>query len=333
MAKKHNDTDYLSISTRVRALETRLIRRERLEQILEAGSDDEAAKLLQDSGYPGVDPANPEQMDAALAAVRRETLEELAGGMPDERYLDLFRLKYDYHNSKALLKAAAMNVSPDRMLMDMGTVPADQLRRAVEEDELDGLPAPLAAAVREGKSVLDETRDPQLADMALDSRYYQQLLALAEETGSAFLKGYVQLQIDAANLRIWVRTQRMGKGVGFLRNALFAGGTLAPDRLVDAAEGGKELETVYLATPLQDAAAAGQQACAGGALTEFEKLCDDAVSQYLEKARFVPFGEAPLLGYLAARETEYANLRIVLMGRTSGLPKDVILSRLRASYV
>ena len=47
----------------------------------------------------------------------------------------------------------------------------------------------------------------------------------------------------------------------------------------------------------------------------------------------MPFGEAPLGGYLAARETEYTNLRILLIGRNTGLPADVIRSRLRASYV
>ena len=71
----------------------------------------------------------------------------------------------------------------------------------------------------------------------------------------------------------------------------------------------------------------------GGSLTEFEKLCDDAVGDYLAGAQMVPFGEAPLLGYLAARETEYTNLRILLLGRSTGLPADVIRSRLRASYV
>ena len=34
------------------------------------------------------------------------------------RYIDIFKLKYDYHNAKAILKAAAMGTSPDRMLMD-----------------------------------------------------------------------------------------------------------------------------------------------------------------------------------------------------------------------
>ena len=62
---------------------------------------------------------------------------------------------------------------------------------------------------------------------------------------------------------------------------------------------------------------------------EFEKRCDDAVSDYLAGAQMIPFGEAPLLAYLAARETEYTNIRILLMGRAAGLSPEVIRSRLR----
>lgn len=43
-------------------------------------------------------------------------------------------------------------------------------------------------------------------------------------------------------------------------------------------------------------------------MTEFEKLCDDAVSGYLSAAQFVPFGEAPLIGYLAARVAAYCRV-------------------------
>ena len=85
--------------------------------------------------------------------------------------------------------------------------------------------------------------------------------------------------------------------------------------------------------PCPAAAESGARALQGGPLTEFEKLCDDVVGDYLAGALFVPFGEAPLVGYLAARETEYTNLRILLMGRGAVIAPDVIRSRLRASYV
>ena len=334
MAKKIKDTDYLVISARVKAMESTLLTRERMEQLLEARSDEEVQKILQDCGYPELDAADPEAMDAALSAAREAVLSDLQDGAPDPRYIDVFKLKYDYHNAKAILKAEAMEASPDRMLMDMGRVSAAELREAMASGELDSLPPLLASAVAEAKEVLQTTRDPQLGDIVLDRWSYRDMDAVAEATGSAFLHGYVQVQIDAANLRTLVRTLRMGKNEEFLRNVLFEGGEIAPDAIlaVSAAKGGG-LAELYAPTRFQAAAESGAKALQGGPLTEFEKLCDDVVGEYLSGALFVPFGEAPLVGYLAARETEYTNLRILLMGRGAGIAPDVIRSRLRASYV
>lgn len=65
------DTDYLAISARVRAMETTLMTPERMERLLEAHSEDEVTRLLQDCGYPALDAARPERMDAALSEARR----------------------------------------------------------------------------------------------------------------------------------------------------------------------------------------------------------------------------------------------------------------------
>ena len=334
MAKKIKDTDYLAISARVKAMETTLLTWERMMQILDARSEAEALKMVQESGYPDLTATDPEALDRVLSAAREEMLSDLTGGAPDPRYIELFKIKYDYHNVKAILKAAAMGISPERMLMDMGRVSAAELREAVAAGELDGLPAMLAAAVQEAKAVLETTRDPQLSDIVLDRWYYLDLAAVAEETGSAFLDGYVKVQIDAANLRVLVRTLRMGKNAAFLQDVLFEGGDVTADQLLKvAAAGGSGLTEAYAAGLLEDAAAAGAAALQGGALTEFEKLCDDAVNEYLSGAQFVPFGEAPLVGYLAGRETEFTNLRILLIGRSMGLAPEIIRDRLRRSCV
>ena len=330
MANKIKDTDYLAISARVRAMETTLLTAERMERLLEARSDEEVSKLLQDCGYPELDAARPEAMDAALSQAREELLTDLGDGAPDPRYIDIFKLKYDYHNAKAILKAAAMGTSPDRMLMDMGRIGAAELKTAVESGELDKLPGALPAAVAEAKSVLDTTRDPQLSDIVLDRWMYRDMAQVAEDTGSQFLRGYVETQIDAANLRALIRTLRMGKNADFLAGVLFESGTVEPAAILAAANhpaGG--LNEIYGPTRFAQAAEAGEAALKGGSLTEFEKRCDDAVSDYLAGAQMIPFGEAPLLAYLAAREPEYTNIRILLMGRAAGLSPEVIRSRLR----
>ena len=65
MANKIKDTDYLAISARVRAMETTLLTAERMERLLEARSDEEVSKLLQDCGYPELDAARPETLATA----------------------------------------------------------------------------------------------------------------------------------------------------------------------------------------------------------------------------------------------------------------------------
>lgn len=334
MAKQIKDTDYLVISARIRAMENDLLTRGQMEQLLEARTDEEIIRILQERGYPEMNIRDPAAMDAALSASRKALLEDLEEGVPDAGYMDVFRLKYDYHNIKAALKAAAMNTDAKRMLMDMGRVPAVEIQEAVETGEFDRMPAMLSEAAIEAKDVLDTTRDPQLSDMALDRWMFRDMLAVAEKTGSEFLLGYVRIQIDAVNLRVLVRTLRMGKNTDFLRTALLEGGEVDPAAILSAVSGGGSgFAELYASSRLRAAAEEGAQVLHGGMLTEFERLCDDAVSDYLSGGQMVPFGEAPLLAYLAARDVEYTNLRILLMGRRTGLPADVIRNRLRASFV
>ncbi len=330
MSKQIKDTDYLAISARVRAMENELLTPEKYELLITARNDDVCAKLLQSFGYTGLDLSHPDAMNAGLAAVRAAVLEDLGAGIPDAGYLDIFKIRYDYHNIKVVLKAEAMETSTDEMISDLGRVPADELKKALDSGEMDRLPGYLEKAAIEGREVLSATRDPQLSDIVLDRWYFKDLLETAESTGSDFLISYVRAQIDAANLRTLVRTLRMGKNVEFLSGVLFEGGEFAPAELLRiSANNGSGLAEFYAPTIFAAAAESGGAALNGGSLTEFEKQCDDAVRFVLGDSLLIPFGEAPVLSYLAIRETEYTNLRIVLLGREAGIPADVIRDRLR----
>lgn len=125
----------------------------------------------------------------------------------------------------------------------------------------------------------------------------------------------------------------MGKGTEFLEGILFPGGTMEAGRLLSGVRAGTMLEEIYGATPLRQAAEAGAEAVRGGSLTQFEKLCDDAVIHYVQDARFVAFGAAPVIAYLTAKEAEILAVRILMTGRLAGLPADVIRERLREAYV
>ena len=315
-------------------METRLLTDERLEKILASNSKDERDKILAECGYPPLDPAHPDEMDAALAAERAATLEDIFQGAPDSRYVDIFTLKYDYHNVKAILKAAEKGISPEPFFLRGGRFTPEELKEAIDKDDYSSLTHTIAQAIPETRGVLQTTRDPMLADTVLDRYTFMDMLDEAQSVGSSFLEGYVRLQMDAYNLRSVVRTLRMGKPPEFLQTVLVEGGMVGPDELFAVASNkGSGLAEIYHPTLL--AVAAGEGAAVidnNGALTDFERLVDDGVMSYLSAARLVPFGEEVLIAYLSARETEYQNLRIVLLGKAAGLSPETIKSRIRASY-
>ena len=327
------DIDYLFLSTRIKALERKLLSRDRMERMLEARSNEDAAKVLTECGYPELSEVNVDVLNQMLAEERDKTYKDLYAFAPDRSLVDVFKVRYDYHNVKVLLKAEATGQDGSRLLVDTGRVPAAALEEGIRASDLRGMPSILQAAILEAREVLGTTGDPQLADFVLDRAYFEDMHELARASASTFLQGYVRIQIDAANLKSVVRTLRMGKGGEFLKSVLFEKGNIDVNRILSAVSSGASLDELYATSVLHEAAEAGTAAVNGGGLTRFEKLVDDAVNAYVGGAKYVAFGEAPLVGYLAAKDTEFTSIRIIMTGRLAGLPADVIRERLREAYV
>lgn len=327
------DTDYLFLTTRIRALERSLLTRERIERMLDAPTTADAAKVLAECGYPEMEEISVDGVNAILAQKRELTYEDLYLAAPDRNIIDVFKIKYDYHNAKVLLKAEARGIDADYLLVDTGRVPPATLREGIRSSDLRGLPGSLADAIAQARETLGATGDPQLSDFILDRAYFTDLFALARQCGSAFLEGFVRINIDVANLKSVVRTLRMGKDVEFLKGVLFPGGNVDASRIIAAVNSGSSVAELFATSVLSEAAEEGQHAIAGGDLIRFEKLCDNAIMAYIRDARYVAFGEAPLIAYLFARESEATAIRIIMTGRLAGLPADMIRERLRDSYV
>ena len=322
------DTDYLSVSARIRAMENRLLTRERMDRMIDARDTSEAMKVLGECGY-----GEGASLDAVLAQARADTFRDMEAAAPDHRLVEIFQLKYDYHNAKAILKAQAMGVPAERLLLPGGRYDGKELLEGWQREDLRGCSETFRKAMDRAKAALAESRDPQQADVILDRACYEEMARLARELESDFLMGYVRLSVDVANLRTAVRVHRMGKEGDFLRQVLLPGGSVSEQTV--AAARGEALGEVFRSGPLAQAAELGAKLTqpGSGALTAFEKACDDAVTAYLSAARRVPFGEQTVVGYLYARELELTAIRTIFAGRAAGLDGDTIRSRLRGTYV
>ena len=333
MAKKLKDTDYLFISTYLHSRERDLLTGARMERMIEAPTAADAAKVLGEISYGEFDASSQRELGSILAQEQEKLFEDLYRFVPDKAVVDVFKVKYDYHNLKALIKARATGTdASDRLLLDAGRVSAEDMRRAVWEGDYNVLPPALRQSAVEAAETLSATGDPQLADFLLDRAYYAEMLSAARATGSDFLVRYVRFTIDAANLRSAVRTLRMKKGADMLRRVLVEGGSIRVDSVQGAALGGN-LEELYRSTELRQAAELGTAAVNGGSLTPFEKACDDAVTAMAAGAKSVPFGVESVISYLVAKEIEFTAVRIIMSGRMAGIDSDTIRERLREAYV
>lgn len=328
-----NVNEYLFLCTRIKSLERSLLNRERMERMLEARSNEDALDVLTECGYTELPEPTAQSIDRVLADQRRKAMADLAVYVPDPEVINAFRVRYDYHNVKVLLKSEAMSADPASLLLDAGRVSARELTDRVRSNNLAGLPSILQTAVIQARDVLNTTADPQQADFVLDRAFYADMDDIARRAGSGFLGGYVRISVDAANLRSVVRTLRMGKDTDFLKGVLFEGGNIDVGRVLASVTSGVSLDELFASSPLREAAEEALQVLSGGPLTRFEKLCDDAVTEYLSGAKYIAFGEAPIIAYLAAKETEFTAVRIIMAGRMAGLDADTIRERLREAYV
>ena len=329
MAKKKEA--YLSLSAMLRAREPRLLNAERAGRMLDAASFEEAAKLLTDCGYPDLSQAKAGEIEAALTQRREQILDELVQLSPERAIADLFRIKYDTHNAKVLLKSEAMGTDGAALYSRSGRIAPEKLQELWHEGRLSELPPRFGKALQEAGSSLARTANPQLSDFVLDRAMFEEMEAAAKETENPFLCSYVRLLIDSANLKSLVRTARMHKDADFLKEVLLPGGSVDADRL-SAAGDGEGLTALFAHSPLEQAAARGAEALDGGSLTAFERACDNGVTSFLRSAKLVSYGPEAVAAYLAAVESEITAVRMILTGKLSGIAPETIRERLREFY-
>ncbi|MBQ4004457.1 MAG: V-type ATPase subunit [Firmicutes bacterium] len=321
---KIRDNDYLCISAMLRGKEAHMIGADAFARMAEAENAQAAAKIAEEYGYTDLDLSTPQTVDASLGRIRAAVYEDLAGILPQRALLDLFRLKYDYHNAKILVKNASRDQDVSGMLSSEGRLSVDEIRELFASETASGV---LKDAMTEAADTLAKTQNPQLSDFGLDLAYFREMRECAEELGGTS-EDYIRLLIDCANLNSYVRSVRMGKSADFLKFALTEGGSIDPDVLLSRWPD-TDVTDLYAGTALESASKFAGEAMGGWKITPFELACDNALTACLADTRYVPFGADAVVSYLASLDTEIMDLRMVLSGKICGISTEAIKERLR----
>lgn len=322
---KFRDTDYVYATMRIRANEKSLLTASQISRMVDAKTPDEAVKILSEAGYPEVSARSFFDVCQAISKMQEQAISLVAEVSENPALKDVFLLKYDFHNIKAILKSQITGEKSEHLMSHFSTVPTADLLSAVRLGDFSKLPKKMADAIAIAAEKLSHTKNPQISDFVLDAACFDMMLDEAKASESEFLLNYVKLMCDASNIRTAVRVRRRKMGNDVLESAYIPGGNVGLSGLLSG-----DLKDAYHASPLINAAEFGDRVSRGElGFTEFERELDNALIAYMREAKYVSFNEKPLIAYLAAKESEAQTVRIIMAGKFENLSPEQIRIRLR----
>ena len=340
--------DYMFLASKINMRLQNMIRYERFEQAIQTEDADMAARLIAEAGWPNMSGMTLDEIDKVLIERRNSIFKDIEQVCPETQVVEMMRLKYDYHNIKAIVKSDGAHENAESMLSSTGRITRTHLREDYLNNDYRDLPPIMAEALREARDLMAKTQNPTAVDLLVDRYYFKEMFALvdelepnvepetpmmAPEPGDAYGIKYVKRQIDETNLRTCVRVYRMGKTQEYLKGVLIEGGNYPVDQLASATFSGDGLANLFKQTPYYQAAVLGQEAMKGGAITSFEKECAEAEIRYMANIRMMYFDARAVLWYLMIIEANILNVRMVLAGLQAGVAPEILKERLRQTYV
>ena len=322
---------------RVRAMETSLLDRGKIERMVEASGAEEALKVLGESEYAEhiATLASVHDYETMLEQVLHSVYRELRRFAPDPELVDLFACRYDYHNLKVLFKANKLGEERDELLVsDVGKISLAALQRAVNDEDYRSLSRPMRDAAKQIAEALRLESNPQLVDLLLDRAMFAEMVEISNQLDYPYLHEYLVFLIDLLNVKTYLRVKRANLSREFLEQALLPFGRLDLTRLVQLSDPPEMLTDRLLSSSyahfIEEAIQSYQKT---DTLTRYEKLADDFLLNHIKKARYITFGPEPLAAFILAKENEVKLIRIIMVGKINQLPVEEIKERLRDVYV
>lgn len=285
--------------------------------------------LTRYSGVRAVDEAVARDLQRATRRIL-----EFADG-PPRRLIGVLLLRWDLENLRALVRGRHAGRSPEQLLeavIPAGTLGEVALRELAGHETLTALAGtlealghPFAPALAQGVAEYARTQDLIALELWLDRAYAEYVLREARGGGDgAALREILTAEIDAANVKTALRLASAGAPLSGDRRLRFyiPGGRLVTEKL-------------FLALSSED-----RQAWAWGHLraqgfpvkaaptdlVAFERELDLGMMKAMAD-RYVrgdPLGLDIVIGYLAMKAAEAANLRLIARGKLLGLPREAV---------
>lgn len=328
---------YAQAVSRLRAIETKLLDRAKIDRMIDSKTTIETFKILQETEYGNhmATVKRPEDYEMVLSAELKSLYALMYDISPKKLIVDIMSIRYDYHNIKVLIKGNALKKDLSDLLIPVATIPINDLKNIINNEDYYDLNPIMREAVEITEEVYAKEQDPQKIDIILDSYMYKNMISIAEEINDEYLLKFVKMNIDITNIKTLLRAKKQKKDREFLQFVLIEGGTIDVDTLVQLMN--ESIENIISKLDYTDYSEVLKfgvdEFNKTGKLNKLEMLSDNFIMNFIKDAKYVSFGAEPILAYIYAKETEIKIVRIIMVGKLNNIAAEVIRERLRDIYV
>lgn len=304
--KNMKDTDFVQLSTRLRASLGAFSHSDRLQKAIDGATSASALAsafrsiLMQDVSVS--DKAGLEEMCDAYLAYAVQTVRD---NSPVPGLYDSLLLKYDAANLKLAIKASLRGTEVPAMF-PYGTLDTNVVLGAAKERDFSALPTGLREGCEKAVAVYSESNDAMSVDLAIDRGCFADMTAAAQKNGIPLLCELCGFDADAANVTAFARIAELSLSPEAKRElfsrAFVCGGKLDEVKFPRSEVSYEALEDAlggsYLGAALHSASDASDRVSA------LETALRRKRSSLCEAVKFVPFGGEVPAAFIVEREAE-----------------------------
>lgn len=331
------EIDYKGVNTVLRTYELNLLTEADYDRMLKASSLKDALEVLKGTGYEFDEKETlvNKNFEAFLMKHLGEVYQELFSITPVSEIVELFALRYTYHNLKVLLKQRFSGENLEQLLIPIGKYSISSLKKLVETGDGNDEHSILVEGVQEAIRDFDEGHRIEAATIFMDTYYFRHLRAISDKIQHPSITKMVDGIIDLYNLSTLIRSLKQSKPRGFLYTVLSSSGSISKRDLIEESINGPSavMRKYYFSKAYGTRLSNMISETTNEVDTQkLDKLVDELTFELVAEGLYQPFGPIPLLGYLFAKEKEVTNIRLILVGKDNQIDEQILRERMRPVY-
>lgn len=304
--KAINNTEFVHISTRLRATLGTLSSADRIQKAVDAATSAGAlAAALRSIMMQDVTVPESASLDEMCDAYLRYAVDAVKASSPEKGLYDSLLYKFDAANLKLALKSSLRGVEVPP-LFPYGTVDEKTLLRAVEDRDFSALPAGLRDGCEAAVAAYTQSGDAMSVDLAIDRGCFADIAVAAKSSGIALLCDLAALDADSANVTAFARIAALALSPEAKRElfgrAFVPGGSIPESKFprseVTFEAMADALSGTYIGADIRQAAEDTDTVSA------LEAALRRRRSAMCDRVKFVPFGGEVPAAYIVEREAE-----------------------------